>query len=185
MRCLNDKVEAYNSIGCQVVFRRDPLVVIIITPVMRRAQQLSDASGLCFVDSTASCVANNHSIMFLLTTCGAGAVPLAVIVTSGQSEDDYTAAFMLLKLSCSDMFGGASHAEVFMTDDSDAERNALAATWPESLLRLCLFHVPQANGRGFWASKNTVANEDRPFLMEEFRRIMMATSKDGAVEAFH
>src|SRR6218665_962028 len=178
MRCLNDKVEAYNSIGCQVVFRRYPLVVIIITPVMRRAQQLSDASGLCFVDSTASCDANNHSIMFLLTTCGAGAVPLAVIVTSGQSQADYTAAFMLLKLSCGNLFGGASHPEVFMTDDSDAERNALAATWPESQLRLCLFHVPQANWRWLWDSKNNITKEDRPLLMEEFRQIMMAPSKE-------
>ena len=170
--------------GCQVLTSKDPLVAVIITPVMRRAQELGDASGICFVDSTASCDANNHTITFLLTPCAAGAVPLAVLITPGQSQADYEAGFRLLKDSCGNVFGGSSHPAVFMTDDSNAERSALAATWPESLLRLCLFHVPQANWRWLWDSKNAIEKEDRPSLMNEFRQIMMATSKDGALEAY-
>ena len=152
---------------------------------MRRAQQTPEAVGLCFIDSTASCDANNHSVTFMLTTSAAGAVPLAVIITAGQSQADYEAGFKLLREHNANLFGGASQPHVFMTDDSDAERGALNAVWPGSQLRLCLFHVPQANWRWLWDTKNAIKKEHRPTLMGEFRTIMMATTEAEAEKAFH
>ena len=170
--------------GCDVLIADDPLTIVIITPIMRRAQQTPDAAGLCFIDSTASCDANNHSVTFMLTTCAAGAVPLAVIITAGQSQSDYEAGFRLLCDHNPNMFGGARQPQVFMTDDSDAERGALRAVWPESILHLCLFHVPQANWRWLWDSKNAIRKEHRPKLMSEFRSIMIASSENEAESTF-
>jgi len=54
------------------------------------------------------------------------------------------------------------------------------SVWPESRQTLCLFHVPQANWRWIWDSKNKIAKDDRPVLMSEFRRVMLATTVEEA-----
>jgi len=147
---------------------------------MQRAHCLPEAAGLCFVDSTASCDAQNHSITFMLMPCAAGAVPVAVIITDGQAKKDYTAGFRQLRECGLRLFGGNGYPEVFMTDDSDAEQQALHAVWPESRQTLCLFHVPQANWRWLWDTKNMISKDDRPKLMTEFKSIMLATNPDEA-----
>jgi len=55
---------------------------------MQRAHNLPYLKDIVFDDSTASCDAHNHSITFMLTPCVIGAVPLAVIITKGQSFND-------------------------------------------------------------------------------------------------
>lgn len=149
---------------------------------MQRAQNLHEASGIVFIDSTASCDSENNSVTFVLTASPAGAVPLAVIITTGQSETDYKQGFQLMK-NCTS-FGGQPYPQVIMTDDSDAEQNALRSIWPESTLRLCIFHVNQANWRWLWDSKNKIKKEDRPILMKEFKIILKSISEVQANESF-
>lgn len=77
-----------------------------------------------------------------------GAVPLACILHTEQSEENYTAAFQLLRDTLpKESFGGFGFPKIFMTDDSSAERNALKNVFPESRRLLCIFHVCQAMWR--------------------------------------
>jgi hypothetical protein len=55
-----------------------------------------------------------------------------------------------------------------MTDDSAAERAALAEVWPLAVLLLCIFHVLQAEWR--WLLSNT-KKEDRQKIMYLFRKV--------------
>ena len=72
-----------------------------------------------------------------------------------------------------------------MTDDSDAERNALRNCWPQLSLKLCLFHVPQAVWRWLWLDAHGIAKDDRRTLMSEFRKIMYSSNEEEAGNAFN
>jgi len=131
--------------GAIVAVSDDPFAMAIVTLLMNRAHSTILAGDICFVDSTASCDADNHAITFMLTPTAAGAVPLGVLITDSASESSYTAAFNQLKQSLPpSSFGGTGWPATFTTDDSDAEHNVLHSVWPDAVLRLCLFHVPQA-----------------------------------------
>ena len=152
---------------------------------MSRAHTTLSARDVCFVDSTASCDADNHVITFMLTATVAGAVPLAVIITESASEASYTAGFELLQTILPAVsFGGQGYPSLFITDDSDAERNALHSCWPDSDFKLCLFHVPQAVWRWLWVDQHAIYKEHRRFLMNEFRRIINCTTESEAEIAF-
>lgn len=183
---LRSKIPVWlNDCGATVAVHEDPFVVAIVTPIMSRAHSTAFARDICFVDSTASCDADNHVITFMLTPTSAGAVPLAVVITDSTSESAYTAAFQLLKqILPSSSFGDSGYPATFMTDDSDAERNALRSVWPDAVLRLCLFHVPQSVWRWLWSVSHGVSKEDRQILMAEFRRIIYCTTELEAENAF-
>jgi len=85
----------------------DPFAVAIVTPLMNRAHSTPVAADICFVDSTASCDADNHAITFMLTPTAAGAMPLGVLITDSASESSYTAAFnQLQQILPPSSFGG-------------------------------------------------------------------------------
>ena len=67
--------------------------------------------------------------------------PIAVIITKGQTEADYSAGFDLYKTGSALGFGGAKYPQIVMTDDAKAEYLALQKAWPEAEKMLCLFHV--------------------------------------------
>jgi len=85
--------------GTIIKFQIEPFVICIITPVMIRAHSFEEASQVVFLDSTSSCDSESNTITFMLTPCAAGAVPLAVFITGGQSEAHYSKAFKLLRES--------------------------------------------------------------------------------------
>lgn len=65
----------------------DPLICCYTSPIMRRAAELRSATDVVFVDSTSTVDADGVSVTFLLTATQAGAVPLCVLLHSGQSEE--------------------------------------------------------------------------------------------------
>lgn len=95
-----------------------------------------------------------------------------------------TSALQLyLSLLDDQCFGGrgAMGPVVFMTDDSAAERNALKAVFPETVMLLCAFHVLQAYWRFLWDSKNAVKQISRPILFSFVKSMLYATS-DSALD---
>ena len=183
---IKEKIPVWkNECDATVVCQEEPFAVAIVTPLMKRAHASHYAHDVCFVDSTASCDADNHVLTFLLTATAAGAVPLGVIITDSTSAASYTAGFNLFKSVLPDeSFGGHGHPSVFITDDCDAERTALQTCWPAADLKLCLFHVPQAVWRWLWAESHRVAKDDRKTLMTEFRRIVYCADECEANIAF-
>jgi len=69
----------YENNNIIVKFQEDPFAITIITLIMQRTHSLNFAKDIAFVDSTASCVSQGHSVTFILSACGIGVVPLAVI----------------------------------------------------------------------------------------------------------
>jgi len=61
----------------------NPIAVVIITPVMQRANELPFSKDIAFIDGTSSCDAQVHSVTFMLTACGS--VSLAIMITKNQS----------------------------------------------------------------------------------------------------
>jgi len=99
-------MSSYNEKGIKILIKEVPFCIVICTPLMQRAQSLPYSKYIVFFDSTTLCDAHNHAT-FMLTLCAVGAIPLAVIVTKGQSLNDYKAGFELAKVCFGDnSFGG-------------------------------------------------------------------------------
>ena len=59
-----------------------------------------------------------------------------------------------------------------MTDDSDAERNAVKKLWPNVELLFCIFHLLQAFWRWLWNADHKISKIDRPQLYNLFRALV-------------
>ncbi|KAE9533281.1 hypothetical protein AGLY_009322 [Aphis glycines] len=173
-KILEEKMYEYEKNNIIVKFQEDPFAITIITPIMQRAHNLKFAKDIAFVDSTASYDSQSHSVTFMLTACGIGAVPLAVMITKGQSLDDYIAVFKLLKEAVPLAFCSQGYRLQFLTDDSEAERQALQYVWPNSKSLLCRFHICQSVWCGLFEKKNTILIlKIQKYYMENFKHNMI------------
>lgn len=77
-----------------------------------------------------------------------------------------------------DGFLGQGGPQNFMTDNCNAERNALAAIWPNSKQYLCIFHVLQQVWRWLLDSKHGINKNDRQELMSAVKLLLHAESID-------
>ena len=73
-------------------------------------------------------------------------------------------------------FGGKGRPQVFMTDDSKAEINALKHVFPDSTTLLCIFHLLQALWRWLWNGSHNIHIHDRKPLMQCFRKVVYAST---------
>ncbi|GFT65358.1 SWIM-type domain-containing protein [Trichonephila clavipes] len=142
-----------NFMGTTVKVHEDHLwAVLLVTPLMKRNHHLFSSKEIIFIDSTSS-EASSSTITILLSATKVGALPLAVMIHASQSIQNYINAFQLLKMNFPQCFGGQDYPEVFMSDDSSAEKGALAAVWPEAKQLLCHFHVAQAEWRWLFRTR--------------------------------
>ncbi|GFV75450.1 SWIM-type domain-containing protein [Trichonephila clavipes] len=157
--------------------------VLLVTPLMKRNHHLFSSKEIIFIDSTSSCEASSSTITILLSATKVGALPLAVMIHASQSFQNFINAFQLLKMNFPQCFGGQDYPEVFMSDDSSAEKGALAAVWPEAKQLLCHFHVAQAEWRWLFSHKMLV-QEEKSTLMKLFQAVMLyADSETNLLEA--
>ena len=97
------------------------------------------------MDSTGSTDLFESTVTFILTASPIGGMPLGVIISDGADEDSYTRGFELAKEMTEGYgFGGNGYPQIIMTDDDQAERNALQKVFPLATLLLCIFHFLQA-----------------------------------------
>ena len=163
---LREKTNAYLDEGCVVKFSEKPFAVVVLTLLMKRAHDIEFARHIVFCDSTSSCDADQHSITFFLTPCPAGAVPLGIVITKGQTDESYYSGFTLFKNTLSEAvgshaFGHQGYPDIFLTDNCSAEIKALKMVWPKSENQLCKFHVLQAVWRWLCDSKNGISSDIR------------------------
>lgn len=88
--------------------------VLIVTPVMLRAQESTQASEIIFIDSTSSVECSQSTLTVVLTASPAGAVPIGVLIHNTQSTVGYTKAFALLKQNFPNCFGGKSVSKLLL-----------------------------------------------------------------------
>ena len=153
-----------------------PLVLAICTPLMARAHTLLRQAGeLVYCDSTASLDRYNCPTFILSTSCSGGGIPLGVVITSGESDTTLSEAFSYLQtvMPLNSFFGRSGKGpSMFITDDCDAERNALRSTWPDSIQLLCVFHYLQCWWRWLWDSTHGIADVDRQPIMQQIRKLV-------------
>ena len=150
---------------------------------MARAHKLVRQAGkVVFCDATASLDRLNTPVFIISAATAAGAVPLAVVMTSGEDVETLTQAFETLKTVLpSDAFfsrGVEIGPMGFMTDDTTSERQALKTTWPQATLFLCAFHFLQSTWQWLWNSKSGVAGNDRLLFMSMVEELLFADSSE-------
>ena len=159
------------------------LIFAIITPLMQRVLTLlPQASEMMFVDSTGNCDRNGVRIFLLLTHCAAGGLPVGCVLTQSESEATLTSAFGMYKdILPKDAFSKNGFPAVIMTDDCEAERNALQKAFPRSILLLCIFHVLQAGWRWLRMAKNAIPMWSRQDLYFCLKKMLYSKSEDDMV----
>ena len=165
-------------------------VCAIVSPLMKRIHQtMKESSEIVFVDTTSCIDRTNCSLTVMLCASPLAALPLGIIISSGQDEYCYVTGFNLLKTMLGDSaFFGKLHPAVFMTDDGEAEKNALKTVWPLTQQLLCVFHVLQAVWRWILDRKHAIDEAQRPTCLRLFKKLVYSinnTEFDNAYSALN
>ena len=97
----------FTFLGTTVHFHEGDLwAILLATPVMKRIQKSQFAKEIIFVDSTTGCEASSSTMTILLAASKVGAVPICVLIHSGQTMESYISGFDLVKKSFPQCFGG-------------------------------------------------------------------------------
>lgn len=89
-----------------VIVKKNPWVVLVATPIMMRAQNLSCSGEIIFVDTTSTVDATHTNVTVVCTATKVGAIPLSVLLHESQTKECYYEAFTLLKVTFPKCFGG-------------------------------------------------------------------------------
>ena len=115
---------------------------------MSRVHTTRHASEMAFMDLSGTLDRHNNPVFFMCTHHPSGALPLAIWVTSSQSQSSLEYCLTKVKsVLPKDAFGGKGPQNgpaIFMTDDDTAQRQALQTHWKQATLLLCIFHSLQA-----------------------------------------
>ncbi|KAF0293363.1 hypothetical protein FJT64_000941 [Amphibalanus amphitrite] len=155
-------------------------VIAAVTPLMERVHTLPDAGEVVFVDASGGMNRHGQRVFLLMCWSPAGGLPLGVIVSTSETEAVVDKAFRLLVGILPDgAFGGRGRRGplCFMTDDCQAERNALSAVWPEARLLLCTFHVLQAVWRWLHNGKHGIDKQHRQAIMALAKQLVYANNE--------
>lgn len=182
LKVLKNKQAAYADLGIETAINEDEnesvVALALVTPIMRRAHKMEFSQDIVFVDSSGSCDQANTVVTFMFGVSKIGGIPLGCVLHTSQSKENYTLAFRLLKnLIGSDGFYGKGFPSIIMSDDSTAERKALAEVFPHTSLLLCIFHVMQAVWRWLWDTNNKIQKDDKKYLMHLFRNVLFAPNE--------
>ncbi|KAE8740735.1 hypothetical protein FOCC_FOCC013755 [Frankliniella occidentalis] len=177
LQSLQDAVNKYNTdcgSVCAAVEKTDSdVVVAICTPLMKRVHlNLKTCSEMVFMDAGGGMDRQNNRIFVILSPSVAGALPVGLILTSSESEEMVTIGLKLLMtiVPPNGFYGrGSKGPEIFMTDDSTAERNAIMNVFPDAILLLCLFHILQAFWKYVTLSEHKVSTNDQLHIFNLFR----------------
>ncbi|KAH7967603.1 hypothetical protein HPB52_000557 [Rhipicephalus sanguineus] len=104
---LTEKATAYATSGADIKLTGtdDSWAVLLVTPIMHRAQQIKSSGDLIFVDTVSSCDATKSMVTLFLTATKAGAVPIAAFIHKQQDTEGYQKAFDLLRTDYPLCFG--------------------------------------------------------------------------------
>ena len=161
--------------------------IVICNPFMQRVHEKVPQSGdIVFMDATSSLDRNDSKLIHLVCPSPIGGLPLADLILTREDAGTIVFGLNLLKsvLPVHAFFSRGAHVgpQIFMTDDCDSEKKALAEVWPNAVLLLCVFHVLQAMWNWLWKASHNIAHADRPKLLILFRQVLYAESPDKLAE---
>ncbi|XP_022089374.1 uncharacterized protein LOC110978577 [Acanthaster planci] len=189
---LEASIKSYNQEQglecCKMDQVNDKLVIALCTPLMRRIHSKHQCGGeLVFVDASGGIDRYDCRMFMILTHSVAGGLPLGCLITTSESKETVVAALKLYqRMIPEDGFYGRGEQGpvVFLTDDSDSERQSLQEVFPNSITLLCVFHVLQATWRFLLEGKNSIRKEDRPRLLELVKGMVYADTTEHLEEKY-
>ena len=181
---LKQLMPVFSKKGVNVHIKEDPMIIVIITPIMRRLFLRGYSDEIVYIDSSGSCDQTSTRVTFIFASLKIGAAPIACVLHTDETEANYTLAFMAVKEALESGNDKKIQPSVIMTDDSEAERNALKCVYPKSSLLLCHFHVCQAVWRWLWLSEHKVDKCDRKIVMKAFQDVLYASDEETATRNF-
>ena len=157
--------------------------IAICDSFQRRVHKMIPQSGeLMMMDATSNVDRSDTKIFHLMCPSSAGGLPLATIVTTREDTKTIEFGLELLKsILPTYAFYGRSPLVgpvLGLTDDSDSERQALAAAWPKLTLLLCQFHLLQALWQWLWCGSHKIEKNDRAPLLKMFRKLVYSDNEN-------
>ncbi len=162
--------------------KESPLAVAICTPTMARVHQYVPQAGeMAFIDSTSSLDRYNLSMFLMSTSHAGGGLPLGIMITSDETASTIQQCLVSLqKILPTEAFykqGPSSGPTIFLSDDSQAQSQALSSTWPTATQLLCVFHMLQSFWTWLHEGKHGIQKEDRKKLMLMVKDLVYAESE--------
>ena len=174
-----ERVKIYNEkndseVGKIEVAANGEIIVAVCDAFCRRVHKhVPQVGDMVLMDATSNLERYDTKLFHLICPSAVGGLPLGNIITSKEDEETICAALTPFKsiLPKDAFFGRGPNAgpKIIMTDDSDAERNAVKKLWPTVELLLCTFHLLQAFWRWLWSAGYKI---DRPQLYNLFRALV-------------
>ena len=167
-----------------------PLLIAICTPLMSRIHKhVQQAGEIVYCDATSSLDRFNTSLFTLSTSTAAGGLPLGVIISSDEQQENILEGLSILKSIIPQQGGFFGHGaekgpDIIMTDDCTAERNPLHGAWPSSRLLLCVFHFLQQQWTWLHDGSNCIANGDRKVLIKYVKNLVYAESEECLIREY-
>ena len=142
--------EKYGMVLSKMVQLEDGNYIIVTANLMMlRVHKYVPAAGdICEVDSSSNMDRIGSHIFNFVCPSPAGALPLAQVITSVETEVVLTQAFQLLKSILPDYAWkqrGQLGPRLFMSDDCESQMKSLRNVWGSSEVLLCQFHILQVN----------------------------------------
>lgn len=177
-------IEIYRNKGHIIEFCEDPFILVIITPLMQRAQQLPFAKDMVFVDSFTTTSNPSYTVTFILAHCKVKIVPLVLIIMQNNSAENFLKAFTIAKENFGpNSFCGQGHPYAIMTDGSDEETYAVRALWPESNLLICRFQILHPVMKWLQDQKDN-SKADNKKLLKMFNQLVLCDSIEKAEKLY-
>ena len=140
-----------------------PLLVSIVTPLMKGIHEhVSESGELIFIDSSSNMDEYHLRVFLVVTQSVIRALPLGLLITSDEKTETLIQGFTLLK-HCFDENSfysmGSDGPEMGMTDNCTELRDALEKVFPNMKLLLCTFHILQQVWRWLMESMHGISGE--------------------------
>ena len=87
---LKSYVESNKEVRMMMEIDESNICVVIVTDFMTRVHHLREAGEVVFIDATSNCDSQNIAIVPIMCASPSGALPLAFMFLSNQTEDMYT-----------------------------------------------------------------------------------------------
>lgn len=178
---LQHKILGLQEKGFIINSKRNPKVIVVVSPIMKRVFLSEMTNDMLFIDTTSSCDQSDTAITFVFTSSKVGALPVACAFHTSQDTSNYTLVFSMIKDALDEIDQEKKmNPAIIMTDDSAAERNALRTIFPMARLLLCCFHVGQAFWRWLCGSEHKIDISQRQWIMSAFSKLMFASDEAKA-----
>ena len=169
------KVREYNEKHgetlCVIEQTDEDTIVAVCDKLSRRVHEIVPQAGdVVYVDATSNLDLQDSKLVKLMTCSPAGGIPLGFVITSSESKKSLKKSFEMLKTVLPENAfykkGREKGPTIFMTDDADAEIDALKTVWPNAILLLCIWHVLNAVWRWLWLGRHKIHMDDRAHLLK-------------------